>query len=456
MDATRFEQALTELTGTMSARRKDFTEPVVALHQRLLRHFADTGAAPTTDIVRAWAGELDIDPAEALDQLTRADLIEADPPSARVVGVYPFIDGSRGHQVHIADGPTAQAYCAVDALGVPPMLGRPATITSRDPHSGDEIRVTVDGGHTSWEPPQAVVSTPAWAVEHATAPAGDIEHNPSAGDTLCPTVNFFADTESAAAYQQAHRLDLEILTIPQALRAAQAVFGDLLEKRKIGTDATTTVNLHDLTLDELTDHLAARFKQILPTEEYRRLLVPMLRELATGQPVEPERLAALAEVPLEQTLDMLRQAPTEWDPSGKRLVGFGLTSNPTPHRFEIHGHTLWAWCAVDAVLFPVMIGAPARIESPCAATGDPIVIDLTPTDVQRVEPDSAVVSIVAPPVGIAEVRQAVCAPTNFYRSAEAAAPWQAEHPEALLLPVVDTFELYRRAAAHVWGAELLG
>lgn len=108
----------------------------------------------------------------------------------------------------------------------------------------------------------------------------------------------------------------------------------------------TTVNLHDLTRDELTDHLAAMFKQVLPSAEYRRLFVPMLRALATAQPVEPERLAALAEVPLERTLDLLRRAPSEWDPSGKGLVGLGLTSNPTPHRFEVHGHTLWAWVHV--------------------------------------------------------------------------------------------------------------
>lgn len=228
MDAIRFEQALHELKGTMSARRESFTEPVIAMHQRLLRHFADTGAAPTADVVRAWAGELDLDPTEALEQLTKADLIEADPSSARVVGVYPFVDGSRGHRVHIADGPTVQAYCAVDALGVPPMLGRSATITSRDPHTGDEVRVTLDGGHASWEPPQAVASIPAWAVGQVTAPAEDIEQNPPAGDVICPTVNFYANTASAAAYQQAHRLDLEILTIPQAVRTAQTVFGDLL------------------------------------------------------------------------------------------------------------------------------------------------------------------------------------------------------------------------------------
>jgi alkylmercury lyase len=191
-------------------------------------------------------------------------------------------------------------------------------------------------------------------------------------------------------------------------------------------------------------------------EEQRRLFVPALRELATGRPVEPEQLAALAGVPVEQTLELLRQAPSEWDSSGTRLVGLGLTSQPTPHRFQVGGHSLYTWCAVDALIFPLLIGAPAHVQSPCAATGELIHIDLTPDGVQHVEPSSAVVSVVTPDIDISEVRQASCVPQNFFRSAEAATQWHTGHPEALLLPVADLFTLYGRAAMQVWGDQLSG
>ena len=59
---------------------------------------------------------------------------------------------------------------------------------------------------------------------------------------------------------------------------------------------------------------------------------------------------------------------SEWDPSGQRLVGLGLTMVPTQHRYQTHGHDLWAWCAGDTLMFPVWIGAPARVESPCPTT----------------------------------------------------------------------------------------
>jgi alkylmercury lyase len=212
----------------------------------------------------------------------------------------------------------------------------------------------------------------------------------------------------------------------------------------------TSVNLHTLSDDALTDHLAAWFTQTLPLDEERRLLVAALRELAGGQPVDPQRLAALAGMGVEQTVALLRQAAAEWDHSGTRLVGFGLTSTPTRHRFQVHGHPLWTWCAVDALLFPVLIGAPAQTTSPCAATGTPIRIQATPTGVERVDPAGAVVSIVTPAVDLAQVRQAVCAAQNFYRDADAAAAWQAAHPQALLLPVAKGFALFRRAALRVW------
>jgi alkylmercury lyase len=218
----------------------------------------------------------------------------------------------------------------------------------------------------------------------------------------------------------------------------------------------TTVDLHRLTDEQLTDHLVAWFKQTLPLEEHRRLIVPSLQQLATAQPVAPHRLAALAGMPVDQTLALLQQAPSEWDPSGTRLVGLGLTSKPTRHRFQVHGHSLYTWCAVDAIFFPVLIGAPARIQSPCVATGDLIQIDLTPAGVEQVEPSSAVVSMATPAVDVLEVRRAVCAAQHFFRSADAASRWQAEHPQALLLSVTDMFQLYRRVVGEVWGDQLPG
>lgn len=216
-----------------------------------------------------------------------------------------------------------------------------------------------------------------------------------------------------------------------------------------GTAATGTVNLNELEPDQLTEYLAGWFEQTATNEE-RRLLGHVLRELAGGQPVAPARLATLSRLPVDRVEALLRQAPAEWDPSGQRLVGLGLTMAPTQHHFQVHGHDLWAWCAGDTLAFPVWIGAPAQVESPCAATGELVRVEVTPTGVRRVEPAGAVASFVTPPTDISQVREAVCFNSHYFRSAEAAASWQAQHPDGLVLPVAEAFEVLRRA----WG-ELL-
>ena len=115
---------------------------------------------------------------------------------------------------------------------------------------------------------------------------------------------------------------------------------------------------------------------------------------------------------------------SEWDPSGQRLVGLGLTMVPTQRRFRVGGHDLWAWCAGDTLVVPVWIGVPAQVE-----------------------PAGAVASFVTPPTDISQVREAVCFNSHYFRSAEAAASWQAQHPDGLVLPVAEAFEVLRLA----WG-----
>ena len=208
--------------------------------------------------------------------------------------------------------------------------------------------------------------------------------------------------------------------------------------------------------------LVAQVLRLLAAAGWLSILLAQLhfdggdREAAEANRDAAQRLAAQAGLPVDQTQALLRQTPSEWDPSGTRLVGLGLTSKPTRHRFQVHGHSLYTWCAVDAMFFPMLIGAPARIQSPCVATGHLIQIDLTPAGVEHVEPSSAVVSVVTPATNVSEVRRAVCAAQNFFRSAEAASQWQAQHPEALLLPVTDMFQLHRRVVGQVWGDQLPG
>jgi alkylmercury lyase len=178
---------------------------------------------------------------------------------------------------------------------------------------------------------------------------------------------------------------------------------------------------------------------------FLEIVPPTLDLLARGKPASPEEIAAASGKSPEEVRAALDRFPSaEWDEQG-RVVGLGLTLQLTPHRLELEGHTLFAWCALDTLLFPVLLGRPASIESPCRGTGSLVHIEVTPAGIEAVEPPSAVVSIVAAR-DLANFRRVSCNNTHFFSSPEAASRWLEKHPEATILSVEDAFRLGRLIA----------
>ena len=97
----------------------------------ILREFA-AARPPSEEATRAAVARLGIDPAEALAVLSREDLVHVD-GNGRPVVAYPFSAKPRGHRVLIEEKHWVEAMCAIDALGIAPMLGVAIEIHSRDP-----------------------------------------------------------------------------------------------------------------------------------------------------------------------------------------------------------------------------------------------------------------------------------------------------------------------------------
>ena len=194
--------------------------------------------------------------------------------------------------------------------------------------------------------------------------------------------------------------------------------------------------------------LAARITAPMRTTAGRaffEIAPPTLGLLAGGKPASLEEIAAAVGRSPEEVRGALDRFPSaEWDEQG-RVVGLGLTLRLTPHRLELEGQTLFAWCALDALLFPVLLRRPSSIESPCRGTGEPVHVEVTPAGIEAVEPPSAVVSIVAAR-DLATVRSVGCNNTHFFSSPEAASRWLQKHPEATIVPVEEAFWLGRLIA----------
>ena len=156
--------------------------------------------------------------ASVLGQLADADFLCLD-HAGQITVAYPFSALPTPHRVQIAGHATVFAMCAIDALGISAMTGRPVVIESADPSTGEPITVNVDGASSTWDPATAVV--------YVGRTGGDCA-GPSAS-VCCGYMNFFAARAAAAAWA-ASRPEITggILGQDRALHVGIGIFGRLL------------------------------------------------------------------------------------------------------------------------------------------------------------------------------------------------------------------------------------
>jgi hypothetical protein len=184
----------------------------------ILREFAGS-TPPSAEATRAAAEEFALVPEQALELLAREDLVHTD-DDGRPVVAYPFAGNDRGHRVLIDRAYEVQAMCAIDALGIAPMLDLPIEIVSRDPISGAEIRVQLDpAGAATWQPAAAVVL------------AGSASCDGPSFCGCCDVLNFFETTANADRYLREHsEIQGTVISIREAIEAGRTVFGDALRE----------------------------------------------------------------------------------------------------------------------------------------------------------------------------------------------------------------------------------
>jgi alkylmercury lyase len=189
--------------------------------------------------------------------------------------------------------------------------------------------------------------------------------------------------------------------------------------------------------------MANVFESIIPEQEQRRIVVQILQLLANGCPVPPDEIAIHLQVSPDKVVSILEGFGAEFDKEGN-MLGFGLTLVPTPHVYKANGHKLYTWCAADALEFPVMLKHTAHIESPDPISGEKIRVSVTPDRVERVEPESAVVSWVDR-IDVANIRGSLCNYVHFFTSPETASKWIANRPGKTFYAV----DIVYRAMKHM-------
>ena len=176
--------------------------------------------------------------------------------------------------------------------------------------------------------------------------------------------------------------------------------------------------------------------------------LPLVRLLADGAPVSREQLATVLKRPITEVTEVLRQfEDIVYDEEG-RVVSAGISLQPTPYHFEVNGHLLYTWCALDTLIFPAWTKAPAQVSSYCAVTGRPIHLRVSPERLEHVDPPSGVISLLIQDglTTCCNIRDAFCAYSQFFASQEAASAWHALHPDGHVLSIGEGFTLGQELA----------
>src|SRR6266704_193496 len=152
----------------------------------------------------------------------------------------------------------------------------------------------------TWTPPNS--AWPTCSTFTATHRPADHAHTGELGNTPTPPAHTVLPAETPSTINEGRKLTLASGPGGGTRRKGASTMtttGSSTCGPADGAAATSTVNLNELEPDQLTEYLAGWFAQTA-TEEQRRLLGHVLRELASGQPVEPARLAALSRLPVDR------------------------------------------------------------------------------------------------------------------------------------------------------------
>lgn len=188
------------------------------IRKAILKIFAGGGRAPSVDEV---AEALALPPEGVLAgfrKLEAHDLIVWTEDEARILSAYPFSGDPTVHQVLLHGGKSLYAMCAIDALGIPFMLGQGASIRSTCFFCGKPVRVEVQKGVLEKiEPPTAVV----WFSERRGC---------CVAEARCPLINFFCHEGHLQAWLATSPDERGSgLSMLEALEVGKATFGQLLK-----------------------------------------------------------------------------------------------------------------------------------------------------------------------------------------------------------------------------------
>ena len=204
-------------------------------------------------------------------------------------------------------------------------------------------------------------------------------------------------------------------------------------------------------IDGMAEAVTAAMPALEPTDQ--EVATAVYRLMSLGEPVEPAAVAKAVGVSVDQVNARLDSWPGVFRDREGRLVGFwghAIASLEPEYRLIADGTTTYAWCALDTLFIPGILGKTVRVEASDPVSGEPVSLVVDRDGAREVEPAGALVSMVVPdgPFGY-DVIEEFCHRVFFFASAETGAKWVARHEGAMLLSVEQAFEAGRALTERV-------
>ncbi|MGQ0812778.1 MAG: organomercurial lyase [Nitrospiraceae bacterium] len=205
-----------------------------------------------------------------------------------------------------------------------------------------------------------------------------------------------------------------------------------------------------LELEKLADSLAKALPK--PTVVEEQVVLELLRQfVAHGEPVPSATIADALDLSRRQVENIMAVwagwGNVYFDENHRVIAAWGLGVHQTAHHFQVNGHTLYTWCALDPLYIVDLLGTTARIESTCPVTTNKVSFIVGPDGVKNLTPPDAVISFIVPDGPITtDVRISFCHFVHFFASAEAGSSWISQQEGTFrLLSMAEAVSLVRLA-----------
>ena len=181
-------------------------------------------------------------------------------------------------------------------------------------------------------------------------------------------------------------------------------------------------------LARLNSQLPLKARQDSLPQAVKSLHQHILQHLASqGRPPDADEVTSVPSLQ-DYSAGLQRLAADDLvvlDSTGNRIMGaYPLTIESTPHRVTLHGHTLHAMCALDAVSVAPMFATEVLIESVCHASKTPVVIHMRDSRLLKVQPGAEVMIGIRWQMPSAVAAHSMCLQMVFLKDRQTADTWQ--------------------------------